>query len=403
MEEIKMKKRITRLRVWVVISCILFSLIWIAGCSSHSETEINTVATTGAEELDNLIIPNYNPLSYYNGLLYYLQRPLGAAPTRIYYIDPETGESGLLCGKPDCTHDNADCNACIDSPGNTFTVYQDRIYWCTKSISNRKLFCEDIDGTNRREVMALDKESEWFVSDKSFIAIYNDTLYRCGDGNTVTDGEPSYNMLLYCQPLQKDSKPRHLYSVENVRNVVTRIYGDQLYFAIIGADNDLSICVCDLESSEVKELFHKENADNSPADIAVHDNKLILHGFGYCVCIYSLTDGSYTVIGEDGKNYYAATGTKIYEPISNNGYRLHKLNGELIGTGKEKPTDFEEDNYTKQYLGSLGETMLFLWTVYSGSEKMPGLAAIHSYIAAFNTDTLEWKILWDGISDYEGM
>ena len=72
-----MKKRITRLRVWVVISCILFSLIWIAGCSSHSETEINTVATTEAEELDNLIIPNYNPLSYYNGLLYYLQRPLG--------------------------------------------------------------------------------------------------------------------------------------------------------------------------------------------------------------------------------------------------------------------------------------------------------------------------------------
>ena len=100
-----------RPRVCVLIPLILFSLVWMVGCSLKVETEINTVATTEAEELDNLIIPNYNPLSYYNGLLYYLQRPLGAAPTRIYYIDPETGESGLLCGKPECTHDTNDCNA----------------------------------------------------------------------------------------------------------------------------------------------------------------------------------------------------------------------------------------------------------------------------------------------------
>ena len=45
--------------------------------------------------------------------------------------------------------------------------------------------------------------------------------------------------------------------------------------------------------------------------------------------------------------------------------------------------------------------MLFLWEASTDSETMPGQMAKHYYIAALNTETLEWKILWDGISDYE--
>lgn len=198
------------------------------------------------------------------------------------------------------------------------------------------------------------------------------------------------------------SDPKNLYSVENVLSVAARFYGNQLYFVIIGADFDLSICVCDLDSGEVKELFYKEQADNQPSDIVIYDNKLILYG-GYRVSIYSLEDGSYTVVGEEGKDYYAATGTKIYETVDRRGYRLHSLNGDLIAEGEQEIPGFEEESYTWMYVGSIKETMLFRFDADYKSKIMPGLAAFHTYIVAFNTDTLEWKILWDGVSDYEGI
>ena len=204
----------------MLIILLLILLTAVTGCSSSADPEKSssvppdTEAATEAAIETGMIVPTDSSLYYYDGLLYYLKPRNGAAPTRIYYIDPETGESGILCGKPDCTHDSYDCNACINSYVHGITIYQDKIYWYTSSIGGRKLMCEDIDGTNRREVMALDKEHEWFVNDKSFIGIYNDVLYRCGDGNTVTDGEPSYNMLLYCQPLQKGSEPKDLYSAQ---------------------------------------------------------------------------------------------------------------------------------------------------------------------------------------------
>ena len=391
----------------MLIILLLILLTAVTGCSSSADPEKSssvppdTEAATEAAIETGMIVPTDSSLYYYDGLLYYLKPRNGAAPTRIYYIDPETGESGILCGKPDCTHDSYDCNACINSYGRGITIYQDKIYWYTGSLGGRKLMCEDIDGTNRREVMALDKEHEWFVNDKSFIGIYNDVLYRCGDGNTVTDGEPSYNMLLYCQPLQKGSEPKDLYSAQNVYSVAARMYGNQLYFAVVGIDYDLNICVCDLDSGEVKELFYKEKADNTPFDIAISDNKLILHGFGPCISIYSLEDGSYTVIGGEEHFYYAATGSMIYEPISQDEYRLYTINEDFVFEGKENPEGFTEDTYYSYYLGSLEETMLFLWEASTDSETMPGQMVNHYYIAALSTETLEWKILWDGISDYE--
>ena len=109
------------------------------------------------------------------------------------------------------------------------------------------------------------------------------------------------------------------------------------------------------------------------------------------------------MIGGEEHFYYAATGSMIYEPISQDEYRLYTINEDFVFEGKENPEGFTEDTYYSYYLGSLEETMLFLWEASTDSETMPGQMVNHYYIAALNTETLEWKILWDGISDYEGM
>ena len=395
-----MNNRWNKVIAYMTAFVMFVSISMLVSCSSAPEQTDVPKESAEHENNENLIIPAFNPIYYYDGLLYYIKKPLGT-PALLYYIDPENGESGILCGKPDCTHDSEECNACLDSIGDGFTVYRDKIYWLSRSIIDRKLMCEDIDGTNRQEVMALDKESEWLTSNMPFVEIYKDTLYRCGCGSFVSVGEAKKTMLLYCQPLQKGSEPKYLYKVEDVSSVVARIHENQLYFAVTGSEYDLSICVCNLDSGEVRELYKKDKMDNMPFDIAVYEDKLILHGVGPCVSIYSLTDGSYEVIGKEGHDFYATTGANIYEPTGQKDYCLYDMSGDMISQGEVDPPGFEESNYTQRYLGSIKETMLFLFEASYESKKFPGLAAMHSYIAAFNTDTLEWRILWDGVSDYE--
>ena len=398
--EVSMNNRWNKIIAYMTAFVMFVSISMLVSCSSAPEQTDVPKESTEHENNENLIIPAFNPIYYYDGLLYYIKQPLGT-PALLYYIDPETGESGILCGKPDCTHDSENCNAYLDTTGDGLTVYQDKIYWLSRSIVDRKLYCMKLDGTNRKEVMTLDKECEWFIANKPFIEIYDDTMYRCGSGSEVKDGEPVQKMLLYAQPLQKDSRPETIFTADNIYRVVARLHGNKIYFATVGNDYDLTIYECNLNSGEVQELYHKDEIDNIPADIVVTDNKLILHGVGPCVSIYSLEEGDYTVVGEEGKNYSWATGSKIYEFVNKWEYRLYKLNGELITEGRVNLPEFEDENFTTRYLGSVNETMLILYSASFASEKMPGVAALHNYIAAFDTETLEWRILWDGVSDYE--
>lgn len=46
------------------------------------------------------------------GTIYY-----ATANNRLFYYDEKTKTSGLLCGRADCSHDDMNCDAYIDSSG----------------------------------------------------------------------------------------------------------------------------------------------------------------------------------------------------------------------------------------------------------------------------------------------
>ena len=407
----KRSRKRTLRRLAVVLSLSLFMM---TGCSSIPESapsDNESSPDAGEETAEDMLISANSPFCYHDGILYYIKSRLGSGPNRLYYMDMESGENGILCSKPDCTHDSYDCNACIRSSGDSIIVYQDKIYWCTGEISaDRTLMCAELDGTNHREVMTLDGDSEWLTGNRAFIGIYKDTLYRCGSGPTLRDGSPEMSMLLYRQPLRQGSEPEPLFTLENVHSTAARLYENKIYFSVSRfageTPNDLSLYVCDLDSGEVKELFRKQEAKLSPYGIIVHDNKLILYNMPD-IGIYSLEDGTYTEIGGGGeKRYYAATGTKIYDPVSRTEYRLRRLDESLIteGTiGEGLPFDLEKTFMLNQCFGSIGETLIFRYTEMLGSDNDSQLPEMREYVVAFDTDTLEWKLLWEGVIETEGV
>lgn len=107
---------------------------------------------------------------------------------RLSYMDRATGYAGELCGKPECTHDNADCNAWVDGTL-AMTVSEDRIYWANIDRSCLLVCSVALDGTDRR--------TEW-ASPEGYIDTIGDCqLQVCGDAIyleyytiEVVDGTP---------------------------------------------------------------------------------------------------------------------------------------------------------------------------------------------------------------------
>ena len=63
----------------------------------------------------------------------------------IFYYDRESNTSGILCGKPECAHKDASCNAYAGNMMGCIQVYDGQLYW----LSGSTLYRMDLDGTNR--------------------------------------------------------------------------------------------------------------------------------------------------------------------------------------------------------------------------------------------------------------
>ena len=61
------------------------------------------------------------------------------------YYDDETKSEGILCGKPECTHEEMTCNAFIQSPMG-IQVYDHHLYWLSGAT---QIWRMNLQGTER--------------------------------------------------------------------------------------------------------------------------------------------------------------------------------------------------------------------------------------------------------------
>ena len=83
-----------------------------------------------------------------NGIYYFC--PLGSV--YVYYYDEETDTQGKLCAKPECTHEDASCNAYLGVSNIGIQIYDHSLYW----IQGGSLYRMDLNGENHEEVRTID-------------------------------------------------------------------------------------------------------------------------------------------------------------------------------------------------------------------------------------------------------
>ena len=163
-----------------------------------------------------------------NSLVYTLS---GAKSMYLKYFDAESGEGGVLCNKPECTHDNGACNGY----GMFFCVnyYDGSLWWLDTDRTSpgdysRYLLRSDVSGANRRKVLKLDRRSI------QNIYIHRGYVYLVIDTNVVVGTESMTRTDLVAYALDGSGGEVPIYSITTGYGKIlkVRFRGNLVYYYV---------------------------------------------------------------------------------------------------------------------------------------------------------------------------
>lgn len=149
----------------------------------------------------------------------------------IRYLDKATGITGPLCGRPECLHTDADCNAYVKGRAFGIAYYDGRLYWVAAGEMNKYyVYSAAPDGTDHRTVRELDGElvpDE--IGDWSF-QFHREHVYLSCIKNTVINGEVHESGYIAAWPLDPDEAGFVVLDEEGTTlQMSTQLYGDDMY------------------------------------------------------------------------------------------------------------------------------------------------------------------------------
>jgi hypothetical protein len=126
----------------------------------------------------------------------------------IYYYDKLSGERGVLCGKPECVHDelelNEDCSGLVRA-GAVINYYEGKLYYVGysnfgDSEIRHSLYRENPDGTGRERLFPFTCDSQHAPG--GGIAIHRGKLYGWGNSYIVDSAVPKNDANCSCWDLE---------------------------------------------------------------------------------------------------------------------------------------------------------------------------------------------------------
>lgn len=156
----------------------------------------------------------------------------------IKYADKATGISGVLCGKPECRHNDADCNAYVMAPRFLF-VDSGRLYWITTESTQLSPFTDCVysvapDGTDRRKEAELPPDlSPSGTSDQHYL-LYDGWIYYSTVSHEIKDGVQMYYNYVTAASLASKQESATVILLEETSSDISndaaiQFYGGYLY------------------------------------------------------------------------------------------------------------------------------------------------------------------------------
>ncbi|MBO4879972.1 MAG: hypothetical protein J5544_06895 [Clostridia bacterium] len=160
----------------------------------------------------------------------------------LHYYDKETGDTGVLCAKPECMHDEKPGNTeCLAYTGgshraNSVSYYCGQIYWVggyrqNGSYEQNALYRMNPDSSGKELLFSFNPPDGYAPQE---YMIHRGRLYLRCVTNRVTDGVPGMSLAILSTPIEKKDFRMDYETVVPDRNAwsnIIRFIGDNVYFA----------------------------------------------------------------------------------------------------------------------------------------------------------------------------
>lgn len=214
----------------------------------------------------------------------------------IKFVDKETGIGGVLCGKPECAHNDKNCNAYMTTYARGLFVEGERLYWVNlekKDSYGCVVYSAALDGTDRRVDAQIPREYIPTNSGYINVILKDGYLYFGCVKSIVEDGVDKDFNYVFAFPLIGDQEPLVILEerAENsqTNGVPMQVYGDSLYFITSDLDDsatqadlyNVQLRQYDMNSGELETLYQIDRTDmHRMTELWVLDDGVIFCGYG---------------------------------------------------------------------------------------------------------------------------
>ncbi|MBQ6196656.1 MAG: hypothetical protein IJK47_04410 [Lachnospiraceae bacterium] len=292
------------MKKYILLICILLLCLCTA-CTRQetlSDTEIATDTTDAAETettvdgsysyVENEDVDNRFPRLTGEELVQVGQYLFGTEKSsfsrflRCYDLVGKTSE--IACGKPDCTHDNAECNAYFCTViGGSLSLYHDRLYWLGIEKEGNKDYairCMDPFTGTRQVVRSIDWTETMVGYNPQRIRVHRGTAYlECVKQEIKDSTQPGHKLSLLAMPLSEKGETKVLFerNYECWTSMQVRYCGNYIYLFCTLWTSDLAtnwyeIYRVDIQSEECATVVSKLEPDCFIDDFWIDEDGRIL-------------------------------------------------------------------------------------------------------------------------------
>ena len=126
-------------------------------------------------------------------------------PYYLRYYDKKSQYSGILCGKPECTHTDENCDGYIMGEVGGVRLYDNQLYWIQNMYGEGyALWCMDLNGKQRQRVQNIDAAIFSKLNTNIIMQVHRGYVYISGMGCTVWNGQSITKVMVIVYPIGKD-------------------------------------------------------------------------------------------------------------------------------------------------------------------------------------------------------
>ncbi len=247
---------------WRLLSSLLTCIV-LGSCNTQESSVLDPKFDT-EEYLPQFDMQNefstWNPLCETEEQIYAI---FPALSPFIYYYDKAAQVSGILCGRPECIHQDSSCNAYTMGTGG-ICLYEDRLWFIESDAKTGEmgLYALNLDGTEREKIQTI----EYTGGANTIIRLHRGYLYIGNIISAVSEGTPVYTFSVTRQKLaQEAGQPQVLYEKKSAATPNYRyiLVGNSLFLYCQIDHEDgrrLELYQYNLQTGEGKVLYQGESA-----------------------------------------------------------------------------------------------------------------------------------------------